>query len=79
MNNVLLFEAGANLFLKWIKQEKKSVNKNSHDNIEIEPKKQQQSTLKTDHYDSWPLTMDIKKFKKSGKKLMNIKELWKLL
>ena len=66
INNCELFEQGIKLAIAWMRDgEKQSVNsaKNNH--------------LKSENYDSWPTRNDIKRFKNSGKKLMNLSALWK--
>lgn len=65
-NNCQLFEEGIRLATNWIKDNKSQPStliENSYNNEE--------------NYDSWPNRSDIKRFKSSGNRLMNLSGLWK--
>lgn len=65
-NNCQLFEEGIRLATSWIK------DNNIKSNREI------QNTIQShENYDSWPSKTDIKQFKNSGYRLMNLSGLWK--
>lgn len=64
LNNCHLFNEGIKLALKWMK-DNNCLNEFSGDNDDL-----------IDSYDSWPTTKDVMKFRKSGKRLMHISELW---
>ena len=63
-NNCQLFEEGIKLALKWMKDDQFLV----------------ETTLKSkennESYDSWPSSKDVQGFKKSGKRLMRLSDLW---
>lgn len=63
-NNCHLFEEGIKLALKWMKN-------NGYSNVIPEENKDL-----VDSYDSWPTAKDVRKFRKSGQRLMHISELW---
>lgn len=63
-NNCLLFQEGVRMALRWIKDNQKQ-------GLSANFKNQAGS------YDSWPTSKDVKKFKKSGKRLIALSELWK--
>ena len=64
-NNCQLFEEGIKLALKWMKN-----NNQSHAMVD-------DGNDITDSYDSWPTANAVRKFRKSGKRLMHLSELWK--
>ncbi len=64
-NNCLLFEEGTKLALKWMKNNQ-SIQEISDDEENPLPS-----------YDSWPTAEAVKKFRKSGKSLIHLSELWK--
>lgn len=66
-NNCQLFEEGMRLALSWIKNNEESREAVIQAN---DPSKNMEG------YDSWPTTKDVKKFKKSGKRLMRLTGLW---
>ena len=63
-NNCMLFQEGIRIALKWIKDNQKQLLPRSTDNL-------------NGNYDSWPTSKDVKKFKKKGKHLIALSELWK--
>lgn len=65
-NNCQLFQEGAKLAANWIK-----------DNNVQENHKVENSQVTDKNYDSWPNKTDIKQFKNSGYRLMNLSGLWK--
>lgn len=69
-NNSQLFEEGVKLALIWIKSDRKESEKSLIDNESHADKNDQ-------YYDSWPSRSDVKLFKKSGKRLVNLSRLWK--
>ncbi len=63
-NNCLLFQEGIRIALKWIKDNQKQLLPHSTDSL-------------SGNYYSWPTIKDIEKFKKTGKRLISLSELWK--
>ena len=64
-NNSLLFEEGARLALQWIKNNRMSQGLTSDNQKPVAS------------YDSWPTPDEVKAFRKSGKRLIHLSELWK--
>lgn len=62
-NNCQLFEEGIKLALKWMKNE-----------IPTETMIVKKNDLQS--YDSWPTRADIRDFRKSGKRLISLSDLW---
>lgn len=63
-NNCHLFDVGTKLALKWMKDNNCSKEfSGEHSDL-------------VDSYDSWPTAKEVNKFRKSGKRLMHISELW---
>jgi len=60
--NCQLFEEGVKLAIKWITDE--TIVDTEFNNV-------------SENYDTWPSRKQIKQFKKSGNKLINLSELWK--
>ena len=63
-NNCLLFQEGIRIALKWIKDNQKQPLPRSTENL-------------SGNYDSWPTSKDVNKFKRTGKRLIALSELWK--
>ncbi len=65
-NNYQLFEEGSKLAINWMKAKKTKLVKQIDNSL-----------VNDDNYDSWPTRIDIKQFKRSGYRLMNLSTLWK--
>ena len=63
-NNCLLFQEGIRIALRWIKDNQKQLLPTAKENL-------------GGNYDSWPTSKDVRKFKKTGKRLIALSELWK--
>ena len=63
INNCRLFEVGATLAIKFMKNEESMIH--------IPEKKNQVHS-----YDSWPTNNDVNNFKKTGGKLITPRDLW---
>ena len=63
-NNCLLFQEGIRITLRWIKCNQKQLLPRTSENV-------------SESYDSWPTSKDVRKFKKTGKRLIALSELWK--
>lgn len=63
-NNCLLFQEGIRITLKWIKTNQKELLPSNTENID-------------GSYDSWPTSIDVRKFKKTGKRFISFSGLWK--
>ncbi len=63
-NNCMLFQEGIRIALRWMKDNQKQLLPSSTDKL-------------VGSYDSWPTSKEVKHFKKSGKRLIALSELWK--
>lgn len=66
-NNCQLFEEGIKLALQWIKNHRVKQDLSDDEKKPIES------------YDTWPTADQVKNFRKSGKRLIHLSELWKQL
>lgn len=66
LNNCELFEEGVKLAINWMKAKKTPLVKQIDNSL-----------VNDDNYDSWPTRTDIKQFKRSGHRLMNLSALCK--
>lgn len=69
-NNCLLFSEGGRLVVNWIKHHQASTSANR-------PSSYQTPRKDTSRYDSWPTRHAVKLFKRSGKRLLTLAELWR--